>query len=206
MSMTPRSWLAPLVAVLLTCGALRADGAPLAIGYLSGDDSASFGLTVTVWNDSDVDPELAGGDPFENLTLDLRDATDASIATYNRATLLPGLDPWFAPLGDEDTTTFRAVHRVLLSLTFRGQSITSRLETCLPGDTSNGCFADLFLPVPPALDECFASSETCEPARTAGVLIEYEPTAAPVPEPATSALLALALTGLCRRARSHSRS
>lgn len=200
MSMIHRSLVASLTALLLAILAPAASAAPLAIASFSGDDSPAFGMSLTVWNDSALFPELAGGDAFEQLTLQLFDSNLSAITTYSLDSLAVD-DVWFTPGFGDVTTAFGDVRSVTLSLVFRGQALVASLRTCQPGDNGDGCFVDILVPLDPVVDpDCLVESPTCELiGRTAAADVEFAPPG--VPEPAVSVLVAVALLGAVRRAR-----
>lgn len=179
MPMIRRFSIALLAVVLMALGASAASAGPL-VGYLSATDHRSFGLTITVVNESDVETELAGGDSFYCLIVDLLDALGTSLATYSRPELGVG-EEWASPeFDDSPIPRFLDVARVELSLFFRGAKLESSLQTCVEG--LDGCFVDTFESIATG-EVCFGPDEECElTGRTAGAGIEYEPAVTAVPD------------------------
>lgn len=177
MSALRRCCLALLLVV--STGSSLAQASPIDIGFVSVFDAVDFGPSVTVFNDSDQ--VLAPGDEMTNLSLELFDSVDQSLAVYMSASLLPG--SFWAPGFSGPVLAFGALARVEFSALFRQQVITATLQTCAPDDQSDGCVVE-YLAAPGEDIDCLTEPDLCEPQRSGGAVLTYrEPDPQPVPAP-----------------------
>ena len=171
--------------------------APLVVGQVSAFDYTSFGPDVSVFNDTDLVPDLAPGDVFTALSLALFDEAGVTLASYDLDVLLPGFPGW-NPTASGPVVDYGAVSRITVSTVFRKQTLTASLRSCQPGDLSDGCLTESLIPLRDGVD-CAVTPDECEAIRSGGAVLTYVPPVV-VPEPASlGVIVALGLIALVRR-------
>ncbi len=174
-----------LVLFVILAPAAAAKAAPIVVGQVSAFDYAAFGPSITLFNDSDVAPELAPGQPFSRLSVALFDAVGATLAAYD-LDILPAASSW-TPTAVGLVPDYGVVSRIAVAVTFRKQVLTATLQACPAGDTGDGCLAEVLIPRTAGVD-CETDPGQCEAMRTGGAVLTYVPPDRPLPEPRPLAL------------------
>ena len=189
--------------LVVSTGPSLAHAASIDLGYLVFTDRGELPV-IEVYNITDTVDELAPGGEFLDLVLEAFDQADVSLGTVPRTSLAPGFTPWLADL-DLANPFFGQIARITLALTFGGQRVAATVQTCVPGDDSDGCIVE-FLEAPIGEDvDCETEMQRCVPMRSGAALLTYQvPVPQPVPAPAP--LVLIVCGGLAALWRRQSRS